>query len=206
MHSDQKLNEANFFLIQLNGAIRTPDHSFEYYLDAFMTACWSIPDMLLYDFAIIYNLGITREMIFRASDFELIVNALQINKYLQDDKPLKFIEWYNKNVKKLKDDPILKRRNYQIHRGFTSTVSQIDIISSSISVTGTFTALREWVYFSGITVPSIGGGALSPQDLQQIQYSESIYFEGEVSRDIPSLAKDTYDKMTIFLNEAKNYL
>lgn len=111
MEAKEKLEEARYFKDALRQTSQKPDE-FNYNLSAFLSALKSVPDIMLYDFTEKFALGFTRED--RLNDFVFRIVAGALN----NDKALRFIEWWRQNLGELSRDPMFHKRTIIVHRGY----------------------------------------------------------------------------------------
>jgi len=133
MEARNKLQEADYFLGMLR---RTPQDrdAFMYNLSAFLNAWRSVLDVMLYDYAEKYCLGLTRED--RVSDHEFEIAA----KALNNAEALRFIKWWRQQRGRLIQNPLWKKRTVVVHRGYPPTIHVYRLyISESIALSSTFT-------------------------------------------------------------------
>jgi len=113
METRKKLEEARFFLEEFRKSVRgVTEKKSSYYLSAFLGAWRSVLDVMLYDFAKYYSLGLTQEDKVGYGEF-LIVAKAQSN-----DKALDFLKWWAKKIQKLSKNKLWKMRRVIIHRGY----------------------------------------------------------------------------------------
>ena len=116
IHVDKKLDECLFFLGKLTSA--KDSEKFGYYYSAFLTSWRSVFDVLLYDAAIFYDLGFTREMEMREQNFLWIAN------WAENEEAKEFHRWWKQNQTKLSKDPLYQQRHFTIHRGVIDQPSE----------------------------------------------------------------------------------
>lgn len=162
-----KLGEAAYFLDELIKTEKNPE-SFRFNLSAFLSAWKSVLDVMLYDFAIYYQIGLTREDRMTYHDFQIVA-------YAEKNKPaLEFYTWWNKKMEKMKTNPLWKMRNINVHRGTTPVFS---VYTPATIASGSIVIHPQWT-----PLPPETGGALSPTDLIdyfirdsfEVQYSEVV--------------------------------
>ena len=129
METRKKLEEARFFLEKLLESVSGVDEKVSfYYLSAFLSAWRSVLDVMLYDFAKYYSLGLTQEDKMSNYEFSLVA------KTQRNDKALDFIKWWEKKIQKLSKNKLWKMRRIIIHRGYPE-IMQVYVpstISSSV--------------------------------------------------------------------------
>jgi len=114
MESEQKLMAAEYHLKRMEELYGKNYEHFKFELEAFLTQARSVLDVLLYDFAEKFQLGIDR-------------NKEELNDHIfekkarerRNEQAIKFIEWWRKRKDELKDNfrPLLEKRNIAVHRG-----------------------------------------------------------------------------------------
>ena len=112
MKAEDKLAEAKYFLEKLKSSINS---ELGYNLSAFIQAWRSVFDVLLYDYAEQY-FGYSEERKFKTTknSFREIAIVLDIQG---NDKPKKFIEWYQKKEAELSKERFWTLRIFFVHRG-----------------------------------------------------------------------------------------
>ena len=132
MDTRNKLQEAQHFLDALRRA--GDANQFNYILSAFLAAWRSVLDIMIYDLAEAWSLGLTRED--RITDNEFLVAAKALNHV----DALRFIGWWKQKRGALQRNPLWKKRTLIIHRGYPPTrrVYRIYILES-VALSSTFT-------------------------------------------------------------------
>ncbi len=142
MTAREKLDEARFFLQQLDTS-RSGSIEFMYYLSAFLGACRSVPDHLLYEYGQKF-LGISHDDFLDQQYFGLLAKSLN-HARAQD-----FIKWWRSETERLgREEPgsvLVTKRNVVIHRGrpaftFSLTLVQpmyVGTYVSPLSSSGSF--------------------------------------------------------------------
>jgi hypothetical protein len=110
-----KLDESAFFLEKLKEIRGTsipenPEQNF--YFSAFLHAWKGALDVLLYDFAIIYDLGFDR------NDKMMPWQYLWAAKRLDDMNAMRFFKWWAQKKRELGKSSLWERRNSFTHRGY----------------------------------------------------------------------------------------
>src|SRR3989442_10542068 len=113
MSSTDKVKEAMFFYQKINENYSVfPD--VQYFFNAFLNSCFSIPAHLLEEYNKKYDLGITLADKLTVKDFR------QKAKELKKTDALEFISWYEQKLKKVNSDTlgkiISKKRHEATHR------------------------------------------------------------------------------------------
>lgn len=121
MDTRNKLEEARYFL---NALIRTRS---VYNLSAFLSAWKSVLDVILYDFAEHYSIGLTREDRMLPHDFWIVAKA---NNNVQG---LQFFKWWDKKRRVLSNNPLWNLRHIIVHRGYPEITSYRIYIAPSTS-------------------------------------------------------------------------
>lgn len=130
METRKKLEEARFFLEKFQKSVSgVAEKESSYYLSAFLSAWRSVLDVMLYDFAEYYSLGLTRQDKVSSDEFSIVAKAQR------NDKALVFLKWWAKKIQKLSKNKLWKMRHIIIHRGYPKIMHQVyvpETISSSI--------------------------------------------------------------------------
>lgn len=112
MQAEDKLAEANYFLEKLRDS---KEVEFRFNLSAFIQAWRSVFDVLLYDYAEKYfKYSAERNIKTNKHKFKDIADVLENRG---DSEPKKFIEWYEKKEKILRESPFWNLRIIFVHRG-----------------------------------------------------------------------------------------
>jgi hypothetical protein len=114
MESEQKLMAAEYHLKRMEKLYGKNYEHFKFELEAFLTQARSVLDVLLYDFAEKFQLGVNR-------------NKEELNDHIfekkarerRNEQAIKFIEWWRQKRDELKENfrPLLEKRNIALHRG-----------------------------------------------------------------------------------------
>lgn len=102
MDAEKKIQEAEYFLNQLRNIPQDSDE-FMYNLSAFLNAWRSVLDVMLYDYAEKFALGLTRDEKITERDFEVVAKALQHTQASQ------FINWWRQQRNRLMQNPLWKK-------------------------------------------------------------------------------------------------
>lgn len=130
METRKKLEETRFFLEKFQKSlVRVAEKESYYYLSAFLGAWRSVLDVMLYDFAEFYSLGLTREDRMDGSGFYIVAKAQS------NSQALKFFKWWNKKIERLSRNKLWKMRPRIIHRGYPK-ITQIYVPESISSGSG----------------------------------------------------------------------
>jgi len=108
LHAEKKLNESKYFLDRVKNSFNEEKlHLFS----AFLVSWRSVFDILLFDAAIIFDLGLTRERFFSPRKYTEAAN--------QQEKlnALEFCTWWKNVFQNLLEEPLYHERNYLVHRG-----------------------------------------------------------------------------------------
>ena len=132
MQAKRKLGEARHFLDELERTSENPEE-FNYNLSAFLSAWRSVLDIMLYDFAEKYSLGLTREDRLIEYGFEIVAKALNRTD------ALKFLKWWRQQVQEVGKNPLCYKRKVIVHRGYPPTVRDFTI---EVSTPGTSWIIR----------------------------------------------------------------
>ncbi len=108
MAVENKIKEAEFFLGKIS---EYEINEVDYYLSAFLSACRSIPDHLLYDYNIKFNFQIP-------SDDEEFQNKFR-KKSKDNELTDSFMKWWDSKISEINNDELgramWKKRNNNIH-------------------------------------------------------------------------------------------
>lgn len=118
MRARRKLDEAAYFL----GVLRrfektgymwksTKRDAFHHNLGAFIVAWRSVVDVMLSDMAETYSLGFGPRDRITDTTFEAAAKALRSND------ALRFLRWWRQQVRRLRKNPLYRRRDMIVHRG-----------------------------------------------------------------------------------------
>jgi len=129
MDTRGKLEEASYFLFALRRTEKTLKQ-FVYNLSAFLSAWRSVLDVMLYDFAEHYRIGLTREDRMTDEIFWYVAKAQN------NAQALGFIKWWRQKVNILSKNPLWNMRRVIVHRGYPEITYRI-YIPASISSGGT---------------------------------------------------------------------
>jgi len=152
LHFQEKLEEARYFLQKLE---ETPqynvhDREFMYLLSAFLTSWRSVTDLILYDYAEIFSLGLSREDDISLHDFGLIARVTN------NSQAQRFLTWFNQQVGILSNNPLWRKRNIIVHRGYPPTMRVY-----SLYLSGSIALLASVALSASLTVnqPAGSGGS-----------------------------------------------
>ena len=126
MDTGKKVREADYFLNVLQQTSFNNRDEFHYNLSAFLSAYRSILDIMLYDFAEIYRIGLTRENKMFYHDFNSVAHATQ------NTRAYKFIRWWKQKRDSYSDDPLWRMRLEIVHRGYPEMRARVYACFSSI--------------------------------------------------------------------------
>ena len=133
MDAEKKIQEAEYFLNQLRNIPQDSDE-FMYNLSAFLNAWRSVLDVMLYDYAEKFVLGLTRDERITERDFEVAAKALQHTQALQ------FIKWWRQQRNRLMRNPLWKKRIIFVHRGYPPMTRVYTLyLAETIALSSTFT-------------------------------------------------------------------
>jgi hypothetical protein len=135
LHFQEKLEEARYFLQKLEETPQDNAHNreFMYVLSAFLTSWRSVTDLILYDYAEKFGLGFSREDDLSLHDFEL---AARVTNNLQAQQ---FLTWFKQQAGILSNNPLWRKRNIIVHRGYPPTLRVYSLyLSGSISLSASF--------------------------------------------------------------------
>jgi hypothetical protein len=128
MQAREKLNEAVYFLAGLRDSSQNPQE-FNYNLSAFVSALHSVFDLMLFDFAEKYSMGITREDRITDDVFGFVAKALQ------NQNALNFLNCWRTNLNQLNQNSLFRKRSLILHRGYAPT-EQVYAVNPSGTITG----------------------------------------------------------------------
>lgn len=111
MDTRNKLSETAYFLDVLIQK-QSDEKQFMYNLSAFLSAWKSVLDVMLYDFAEYYSMGLNREDKIMGHDFWIVAKAQKHREALQ------FVQWWKQKVGILSNNPLWKMRHTIVHRGY----------------------------------------------------------------------------------------
>jgi hypothetical protein len=114
MDTGKKLREAQYFLEALLQTNFNKRDEFHYNLSAFLSAWRSILDVMLYDFAEIFKIGLIRENKMFHESFEKAASATR------NTRASEFIKWWRKKkeVSSLSNNILWRMRPEIVHRGY----------------------------------------------------------------------------------------
>jgi len=180
MDTRKKLKEAEYFLKALPYTHNTDQ--FYYTLSAFLSAWRSVLDVMLYDFAEHYNVGLTRKDKMYPHDFWIVAHAQK------HANALEFFSWWNKKIEELSKNKLWKMRPEIVHRGYPEIKHKIyvpDTISSG-----------SIVIVSGEEIGGVSGGPFATTDFS------SDFFEVKAS-DVVKMCNEGFVLMESIVNEAE---
>jgi len=184
-----KLAEAEYFLKILRNLPRGSDE-FIFNLSAFLSACRSAFDVLLYDYAAKYNLGFTLNDYLDASDFEQKARALR------NRDALIFFTWWKNKFNQLKNDPVAGpltiKRHVFVHRG-RPPMRKTVLISATLSFSNSVRIASRLFRLPLPQRPTVPG--------PQVQ---RVYFDDFPSRDVVDLCEEYMKIITQTISEAEN--
>jgi hypothetical protein len=130
MDTRKKLREAQYFLSMLENCKETDE--FHFVLSAFLSAWRSVMDVMLYDFADYFKIGLTRDDKMMPGDFWIVAHARK------DQNALDFFKWWEKETQRLaRESKLWNMRPEIIHRGYPAEriYAPSPISSLSVSIT-----------------------------------------------------------------------
>ena len=136
MQAEEKLEEARFFLRMLNASPQdiTHEREFMHVLSAFLSSWRSVTDVILYDYSDMFHFGFSRDEEITIHDFEI---AARVTNNPQAGQ---FISWLNRQIGTLSRNPLWRKRNVIVHRGYPPTMRVYSLfISGSMSLSSSFT-------------------------------------------------------------------
>jgi len=130
MDTRKKLQEAKYFLGMLQN---TKDRDeFYFVLSAFLSAWRSVLDVMLYDFAENYDIGLTRKDKMFPHDFWIVAYAKK------DNRALEFFKWWDKKIRDLSKNHLWNMRPEIVHRGYPEVRQKIYVPNTISSGSITF--------------------------------------------------------------------
>jgi len=127
MDTINKLREAKYFLEAVTKTKTTQKRLFIYNLSAFLSAWRSVLDVMLYDFAVHYCIGLTRADRVLPHDFWIVAKAQN------NTQALEFFKWWNKKRGELSNNPLWNMRHIIVHRGYPEITHRLYVPASSSS-------------------------------------------------------------------------
>jgi len=200
MEAEKKIREAEYFLNQLNNIPQDSDE-FIYNLSAFLTAWRSVLDIILYDYAEKFNLGLTREEKVTDRDFEVAARALQHTQALQ------FIKWWRDQCNRIARDPLLgklwKIRVKIVHRGYPPMRREFFLyLMETIAVGTTLTGISsaEAMTPTPSTPNSIPPNTFTPSGHSHREVT--VYFQEIPNRNVIEVCDEALNKIKDIFREA----
>jgi len=126
MDTRYKLRETEYFLERLIVNEDDPEQ-FSFNLSAFLSAWRSVLDIMLYDFALIFFEGLSRDDYLSPGYFKIAAKAQK------HTEALSFIDWFNKKRRILEKNSLWKMRHIIVHRGYPLEVFHIVVAVESAS-------------------------------------------------------------------------
>ncbi|MDA4127858.1 MAG: hypothetical protein OK422_00100 [Thaumarchaeota archaeon] len=196
MRCKDKLAEVAYFRHELNGH---SDNLNEvgYYLDAFLSASYSVMELMLYDFAESRDIGFTR-------DEELWPRDLEVASRIGEKQiGLAFVKWWHTKIANLNSNPLWPRRQKVIRRGklspgssFSFTVSGWSPSLSSVIVGGVI--LAGSIPVKGHSV-IVAAGRPPPQ----LADTEHIFLQDTPDEDIRKQCAELFLRLSEIVEEAE---
>jgi len=195
MESRKKLEEAHYFLDKLRAVAQNSDE-FMYMLSAFLNAWRSVLDVMLYDYAEKYSLGLTRED--RITDHEFGIAA----KVLNCTGALHFLRWWRQQRSSFQRNPLWRKRILVVHRGYPPITQTLQLyVAESLALSSTFTV-------SGATPPihieseASSAGAIQTEMHRPNRHAET-YFKDLPDRSVVDYCQQAFDKMKEIVETAE---
>jgi hypothetical protein len=193
MDTRKKLREADYFLSKLKKLEDVPEE-FDFCMSAFLHAWRGVLDVMLHDFADHYSLGFSREDELRFDDFEKAAQKKGSNE------AVKFIGWWVKKQKILRNNPLWSKRNLSTHGGYLGMTEHVYYLSGSGATSGTIS-----FYFAGVA-GSAGPGAIpvaSQPVLQPDLASKRLEFVDIPGKHAIDVCIDAWCEMERIVSEAE---
>lgn len=182
MDAREKVREAQFFLDRMKelerklkaGEKRAAE--FTYYLDAFLSSWTSVLEIIRYDFAEKYRVGITREMRITDQQFE---TAATVSKSMGDEGFSDFIDWLKGEENKLrnKNRTLFDKRKKIVHREFIHARRGYRVVAHTyaVNISGADSLTVEpWLQLGGPQPATESSGARIVQPQDEIQPDEDV--------------------------------
>lgn len=186
MDSKNKLEEVRYFLNKLRLTAQDGDE-FMYILSAFLSAWRSVFDVMLYDYAERYSLGLTREDRITDHEFEIAAKALN------HTEALRFIRWWRQQRSVLKQNPLWKKRTIVIHRGYPPAIHVHRLyVAESLALSSTFTVS------GGIAESYVESGAppgAIPTETPRPEVHVETRFRDLPDRSVVDYCQEAFEKM-----------
>lgn len=204
MHSEGKLAEAKYFLDLLRVAPQDPTHEkeFMYEVSAFLSSWRSVIDVILYDYAEKFNFGFSRDEGITVRDFEVAARVTRNNIATE------FIEWLNQQTGSLSNNPLWRKRNVIVHRGYPPTmhvysvyVSGSIFLSSSVTVRSSTSPVSAGSSgFTPLTTNAQGGSAI-PTTTPTTTTAEIRFLDCQ-DKSVIAYCQEAFDQMERIVNLA----
>jgi hypothetical protein len=193
MVSKRKLAEARYFFGGLKGE-QDPE-TFYYKLSAFLNACHSVMDIMIYDFVERQGLGITRDDYLDRASFELVAKSHKV------EQEVMFSKWLKEKLDELSRYPIWNMRKVVTHRGYPNVTQET--IYLSVSVYGSM-----GIGFSA--TPSSTSGTItafgpppSGSNVSENQTRTVFKLEEAGSREVGEVCGELYELLAGIVSEAE---
>jgi hypothetical protein len=206
MAAREKLEEARHFL-QLLDNTAAASKVFDYYLSAYLSAWRSVLDVMLFDFAQSYSLGLNRDDRIDENAFRIAARALR-NK-----KALDFLRWWRIQSDRISRNPLSRVRNMIVHRGTSPLGITIPITPGapkpmpSDRVVDTFPAFLSYNRKSKqvVVVTQDGGsqlGKVGQSKLVKIRWHQ-FEFDSIPGREAKAVCKDAFKQIENIVRTAE---
>ncbi|MCW3984045.1 MAG: hypothetical protein NWE96_08620 [Candidatus Bathyarchaeota archaeon] len=182
MQCENKLKEARFFFNKLEKIMQDTanEEEFLYFLSAFLCSWRSVIDVMLYDYADKYHFGFSREENLVIRDFEVAARVTNNADATQ------FIQWLLRQQGNLSNNPLWRKRNIIIHRGYPDIVYQVYtsgsmafsssfVVAQPTAVNGTSLLTRqdlETPALAGSAVPTSVTNNVTPTNVGDITFHD----------------------------------
>lgn len=202
MVSKRKLAEALYFLAGLKDEQNPETLNFK--LSAFLNACHGVMDIIIYDFAEMRGLGITRDDRLDRSSFQLVAKSHNVKQELT------FSKWINEKLDELSQKkPLWNLRNIYMHRDYpelsqevvsysVSTYSSVDIgdprYVAAISHSGTINVIGP---------PHLGGSVTQVKTKIVLKLKLREAGSREVEREAEEVCRELYEELVKIVGEAE---
>jgi len=203
MEAKRKLEEARYFVKRIEEC-RNAEDEFLYNLSGFLNAWRSIVEVMLYDFAERYSLGLTRQQRITPRDFEI---AAQV---LGRTEASRFLEWWRRQVGSLGENPLSEKRNVSFHRGYPKVERRYSLYVSTPGVSSTLVP-----YYASFSTSFVGSNVTTTTTTASPHYStqtyskpsyvgqsDEYYFDDISDRTVLEVCKEGIDKMKDIVEKA----
>jgi hypothetical protein len=199
MESEQKLMAAEYHLKRMEELYGKNYEHFKFELEAFLTQARGVLDVLLYDFAEKFQLGVNR--------YKIELNDRIFEKKARErrnEQAIKFIEWWRQKRDELKDNfrPLLEKRNIAVHRGSVRPDIHKIHVYETITVMESVTVIKKDASGNIIEVYESPKEPIEkPTETKPTEID--WFFEEYPDKNIPNICREFLEKIRQFVEEAK---